>query len=112
MKRYAIFDIPSYYPCGGMADYVTSYNTLEEAQLYIARTMYSDSMVIEDMEDYDERDMLPIPTIEEFGEAVNIANGKRAKAMEDPMYAAVVKLGQDLERQLYHEPSMWERIKK
>jgi len=49
VRRFVVFDIPHYYPCGGMNDKVASFDTLEEAREFMVQQPSSYDLVIWDL---------------------------------------------------------------
>jgi hypothetical protein len=69
MKRWAVFSDVDYYPNGGMSDFIAVFDTEQQAQAFIARSLQG-PYTYEDMENYLCKPSPDIPSEKEFTEMV------------------------------------------
>lgn len=101
MKRYAVFEHTQYYPSGGMSDFVAAFDTEEEAETFIHRSLIDYELLsVEDMEEYLSKDY-HIPTPQEYNQKIIARNLDRERREQNPTDNAMQLLSVRLEKDLY-----------
>lgn len=90
MKRWAVFEYVTYYPSGGMGDFVGAFESENLAEQFILRS-FRDHLHIEDMKDYLEQESPKILTAQEFNEEFTRRREEEEKRRNNlsPMHLAI-----------------------
>ncbi len=114
LKRYGLFNVTTYYPSGGMSDFVAAFESAEEAKLYAERAFICD-YEIEDMYEYLSEPSPAIPTEAEYKAELDKQNAVKIEFLSDPLNDAAMKLMRQLNDQMYNlgeNSSAWDYLKK